>query len=177
MKAKWLSMFLVVAMLLIAFVPGAGAAPLQQPYSAGAAQTYVVLYKSQSVSSDAATVIANAGGTLVYSYDAIGVVIARSDNSFFRGNLLNDNRVESAAATTNFATQLSDDLNATDNTATPAVNTPAPGSDTLSGLQWDMDQIHAPDARAITGGSPNCFGRRYRHGPRLHPPRPRRECR
>jgi len=154
MKAKWLSMFLVLSMLLIVLVPGAGAAPLQQPYSAGAAQTYIILYKSQSVSSDAASVIANAGGTLVYSYDAIGVVIARSDNSFFRDNLLNDNKVENATATKNFATQLSDDLNATDNTAAPAVDTPAPGSDTLSGLQWDMNQIHAPEARAITGGSP-----------------------
>jgi len=38
--------------------------------------------------------------------------------------------------------------------ATPAVpSTPAPGSDTLSSLQWDMDQIHSPEARAITGGS------------------------
>src|SRR5215467_8303340 len=35
----------------------------------------------------------------------------------------------------------------------PAVGTPAPGSDNLSGLQWDMDQISAPQARAINGGS------------------------
>jgi subtilisin family serine protease len=33
--------------------------------------------------------------------------------------------------------------------------TPAPGGDSLSGLQWDMDQIHAPEARAINGGSPS----------------------
>ena len=26
-------------------------------------------------------------------------------------------------------------------------------SDSLSGLQWDMAQIHAPEAHAITGGS------------------------
>ena len=155
MKTRWLSTFLVLAMLLIAIVPGAGAASVQQPYSAGAAQTYIVLYKAQSVSSDAATVIANAGGSLVYSYKEIGVVIARSDNTFFRANLLNDSRVGGASATTNFGTQLSDDLNASDNTPAPAVNTPAPGSDTLSGLQWDMDQIHAPEARAITGGSPS----------------------
>jgi len=58
-----------------------------------------------------------------------------------------------AAATTNFATQLSDDANAADNSAAPTLNTPAPGNDTLSGLQWDMAQIHAPEARAITGGT------------------------
>jgi subtilisin family serine protease len=31
--------------------------------------------------------------------------------------------------------------------------TPAPGDDSLSGLQWDMAQIKAPEARAINGGS------------------------
>jgi subtilisin family serine protease len=35
----------------------------------------------------------------------------------------------------------------------PTIGTPAAGSDTLSGLQWDMDQISAPQARAINGGS------------------------
>ena len=30
---------------------------------------------------------------------------------------------------------------------------PATDSDSLSGLQWDMAQIHAPEAHAITGGS------------------------
>jgi len=153
MKAKWFSTLLILSMLLITFVPTAGAASLQQAYSAGIAQTYIVLYKAQSVASSASTVIANAGGNLVYSYDAIGVVIARSDNSLFRANLLNDSSVENVAATTNFATQLSDNLNASDSTTDPVINTPAPGSDTLSGLQWDMIQIHAPEARAITGGS------------------------
>src|SRR5205814_3534456 len=44
---------------------------------AGGAQTYIVLYKTQSVSMDAANAIANAGGVVVASYNAIGVVIAR----------------------------------------------------------------------------------------------------
>ena len=44
---------------------------------------------------------------------------------------------------------------AADNSASPAAAAPAPGDDTLSGLQWDMNQIHAPEARAITGGSPS----------------------
>ena len=34
-------------------------------------------------------------------------------------------------------------------------STPAPGDDPLSSLQWDMVQIHAPEARAINGGSPS----------------------
>ena len=120
--------------------------------STGVNQTYIVLYKKNSVSSDAATLITKAGGKLVYSYKQIGVVIASSDNAAFSANLLKDSRIQGAAVTAGFATQL--DVDTTDASAeaiTPG--TPAPGNDTLSGLQWDMDQIHAPEARAINGGS------------------------
>ena len=75
---------------------------------AGSAQTYIVLYKTQSVSMDAATVIAKAGGTLVANYNAIGVVIARSDNDAFRSNLMKNSAIQGVAATERFATQLSD---------------------------------------------------------------------
>ncbi len=143
----------VSVVVLLAVVVAAFTASNAAPAQAGTMQTYIVLYAGQSVPADAATVIANAGGALVYNYDAIGVAIAHSDSSTFRANLLKDSRVEGAAATTNFATQLSDDVNANDNSAAPAVNAPAPGNDNLSGLQWDMDQIHAPEARAVTGGS------------------------
>jgi len=117
--------------------------------------TYIVLYKSNAVSSDAAAAVAKAGGTLVKSYQDIGVVIARSANANFRANILKDSRVGGAAATTHFATRLNDDSNAGNGKSSPAPGTPAPGSDSLSGLQWDMDQIHAPQARAISGGSPS----------------------
>jgi hypothetical protein len=76
-----------------------------QVSAAVAAQTYIVLYKANGVAADAAGVIAKAGGSLVYRYDKIGVVIARSSNTAFVANLLKNNRVEGAAATTNFATQ------------------------------------------------------------------------
>jgi lantibiotic leader peptide-processing serine protease len=141
-------LFVVV---VLAFATGQTA-----PAQAGTMQTYLVLYSAQAVPADASTTIASAGGTLVYRYDQIGVAIARSDGDSFRANLLKDKRIEGAAATTNFATQLSDDVAAANDSAAPvANNTPAPGSDTLSGRQWDMDQIHAPEARAITGGSSN----------------------
>jgi lantibiotic leader peptide-processing serine protease len=120
---------------------------------AGSAQTYIVLYNTQSVSADAAATIAKAGGTLVANYNAIGVVIARSDNDAFRDNLMKNSAIQGVAATEKFATQLPDEgvNDSADALVTP--NTPAPGSDNLSGLQWDMIQIHAPDARAINGGS------------------------
>jgi len=119
---------------------------------AGSMQTYIVLYRAQAVPNAAAIAVKQAGGTLLATYSAIGVVVARSDNDAFGSNLLNDTRVESVAATTGFASRLNDD-NVDDGTAVPTINTPAPGSDNLSGLQWDMDQIQAPAARAINGGS------------------------
>jgi subtilisin family serine protease len=120
---------------------------------AGSAHTYIVLYKTQSVSKDAANVVAKAGGTLLASYNAIGVVIARSDNDAFRSNLMKNSAIQGVAATEKFATRLSDSAAADDADAAITPDTPAPGSDNLSGLQWDMDQISAPAARAINGGS------------------------
>jgi subtilisin family serine protease len=126
-------------------VPSAGA-------SAGAASTYVVLYQGADVPTDAAQRIADAGGTLVYRYDQIGVAIARSTNSSFVDVIGNDKRVEGASATAGFATQLTEKMTA----AGPLPgSTPAPGDDPLSDFQWDMVQIHAPEARAINGGSPS----------------------
>ena len=37
----------------------------------------------------------------------------------------------------------------------PHKRSPPAGGDPLSSRQWDMDQIHAPQARAITGGKPS----------------------
>jgi subtilisin family serine protease len=124
------------------------------PTQAGTTQTYIVLYKGQAVPADAAAVVAAAGGTLVYSYNQIGVAIARSDSATFAADLLKDSRIQGASSTAGFGTQLNDDTTV-DSTTVPAVNSPAPGSDNLSGLQWDMDQISAPQARAIDGGSPS----------------------
>jgi lantibiotic leader peptide-processing serine protease len=120
---------------------------------AGIAQNYIVLYKTQSVSMDAANVIAKAGGVLVANYNAIGVVIARSDNDAFRSNLMQNSAIEGVAATEKFATRLPDEGVNDSADALVIPSTPAPGTDSLSYLQWDMVQIHSPEARAINGGS------------------------
>ena len=143
-------------MLAVLFVM-AGSALLPRPgimvAHASGTQTYVVLYKSQAVSANAGSAIASAGGSLVYAYSQIGVAIARSDNASFSSNLKNaDSSVQGVVASAAFATHLNDSA---DNTAdAPALpNTPATDNDSLSGLQWDMVQIHTPEAHAITGGS------------------------
>jgi lantibiotic leader peptide-processing serine protease len=119
------------------------------PAIAGTAQNYLVLYKGNAVAAD---VITRAGGTLVASYNAIGVAVARSSSATFAADVRKDNRVEGAAATAGFATRLDTNVDAG---AEPLPGSaPATDNDNLSGLQWDMTQIHTPEAHAITGGSP-----------------------
>jgi len=137
------ALFLILTLMLAANVG-------VTPAVAGSSQTYLVLYKGNAVAADA---IAKAGGTLVASYNAIGVAVARSSSASFAADVRKDNHVEGAAATAGFATRLDGEVNAADNAAAP--NVPATDSDSLSGLQWDMIQMHTPEAHAITGGSPS----------------------
>ncbi len=145
---------LVASLVTLAFVAAllalsSGAA------GAGASSTYLVLYKKQAVPTDAAASVQKAGGTLVYAYGQIGVVVATSDSSTFASTLAKDSRVDGLSSTVGFATRVDDGAlsDAADTTIIPGI--PAPGSDSLSGLQWDMNQISAPAARAINGGSPS----------------------
>jgi len=123
---------------------------------------YIVLYQQQAIQGSAATTIQQAGGTLVYAYPQIGVAIASSSNPSFRDNLLKNSAIAGAASTAGFATGVSNVESATDSSSTDAgpppgglPNSPATDTDSLSPLQWDMAQIHTPEAHAITGGSPS----------------------
>ena len=142
---------LLLAVLAAVFVTVGTAATSS---GAGAAANYIVLYKGQAVPKDAASTIAAAGGSLVYAYDQIGVAIARSDNTSFRANLLKDARIDNAAPTAGFATQLPNEQADAGPPDGGLPNSPAT-EDPLFSLQWDMRQIHAPEAHAITGGSPS----------------------
>ncbi len=146
---KALRLGLAVVML----VSMLSAIPLVAPSRANTLQTYMVLYRDLAVPSDAAISMGGAGGTLIYQYDAIGVAIARSGDATFREKLLWDNRIENAVTTAGYAVKLNDDVLTNDVSGPSGTLTPSGGN--LSSLQWDMKQIHAPEARAITGGSPS----------------------
>ena len=77
---------------------------------AGAASTYVVLYRGTAVPADAAETIAVAGRTLVTHYDAVGAAIARSTSSSFADVIGKDKRVKGASATGGFATRLTEKM-------------------------------------------------------------------
>ncbi len=153
MKRYWLHAFVCGVGLLASCTqtpsPTINSAPIRS--LAVDSQTYLVLFNGNAVAKEAIT---QAGGTLVANYDAIGVAVVRSSNSTFAATVKKDSRVEGAAATAGFATRLTDDAS-TDALSAPTPSIPAPGNDSLSGLQWDMVQIHAPEARAINGGSPS----------------------
>lgn len=117
-------------------------------------ETYLVVYNQTSVPSDAQGSIARAGGRLVQSYDQIGVAVAVSSNTSFRSNLRQDSRVTDAAQSTLGMVRLKDRL--VDNGDGPGAGqllSESVSETDLSSLQWDMHQIRAPDAHAITGGS------------------------
>src|SRR5947208_15820554 len=147
-----------VPIALLGLVTGVSPLTATVGAHAGTMQNYIVLYSASAVPGDASASLAKAGGSLVYSYPQIGVANAKSDSATFRANIVKDNRVEGAAATAAFATQVKNQLAKTDDASGPQPgdlpNSPATDSDSLSGLQWDMRQIHTPEAHAITGGSP-----------------------
>jgi subtilisin family serine protease len=144
----------VAAALLIALA--ATFALTRGASAAGSSKTYLVLYKQQSIGDGAAAAIQSAGGSIVATYGQIGVAVVTSANPSFADAVQSaDSSVQGAVATAGFATKLDDDAVGGSNDAAVSAPTPAPGSDNLSGLQWDMDQIQAPAARAINGGSPS----------------------
>jgi subtilisin family serine protease len=129
------------------------------PVSAADESTYIVLYKKHDTPASVSSDVSRAGGTLVTAYDQIGVAIARSNSSAFASNLQRDGRIEGVASTAGYATRVEgvQDDSQVDAEGPPSgdlPNTPAADADTFTPQQWDMRQIHTPEAHAITGGSP-----------------------
>ena len=144
----------IAASAALAVVGGFTAFAMSQAASAaGSEQTYIVLYKQGASTAEASQLVSSAGGSLVANWSEIGVVVARSTNSAFAQTVQADSQVEGAAATGGFATQIKLD----DASGPLPGDSPAPDSegDNLTGLQWDMAQIHAFEAHDISGGSPS----------------------
>ncbi|HVZ72645.1 MAG TPA: S8 family serine peptidase [Polyangia bacterium] len=113
-----------------------------------ASQTYLVSFKSGDIPSDAATVVAGAGGTIVTKYANVGLVLARG-GAGFAAALAANARVDGVGASRAVSSLLTP--RKPKGAPPPAVNR-VKGADPLSNHQWDMDQIHAPQARAISAG-------------------------
>jgi subtilisin family serine protease len=119
------------------------------------AANFVVVYKGNSVPANSTTWVERSGGTVVAKYDQIGVVVARSLSDTFESAMETDSRVQGVARSDQPVAQVnpvSADSHG-DDQQPELPNAPA-GQDPLAPLQWDMRQIHVPEANAITGGSP-----------------------
>jgi subtilisin family serine protease len=149
-RPKRISAPAAVTLAFLLSVPLFSFSPAPRAAYATEEQNYVILYRDNASTDDAASAVAAAGGTLVANYSQIGVVIARSSSDMFRSNVMANSRVENASSTAGFGVQIAGVERDAPGPDAPLLT---PSSDNLSGLQWDMDQIHAPEAHSVTLGS------------------------
>jgi subtilisin family serine protease len=151
---NWRKALSLLARTLLVF----GSIAAFQPGSAQAAneQTFVVLYRGNALPDGVTGAIEAAGGTFVYGYPQIGVAIAKSSDPGFALNLGNDASVAGVSASAKFAAQVRSSAGALAASADAAADIPV--DDSLEPFfvnQWDMKQIHVPEAHAITSGDPS----------------------
>lgn len=111
---------------------------------------FLVVYKLEAVPTTAAADIKKAGGTLLATYKELGLVLASSASSTFATTLAKNAFVQAVAPTQGAAVDALPSEDAQQK-ARPAVQTKVAG-DPLVPMQWNMAQIHASQARAITPG-------------------------
>ncbi|MCZ7437207.1 S8 family serine peptidase [Micromonospora sp. WMMC241] len=119
--------------------------------AAGPETSYLVLAPQGTTTGKAAARVAAADGTVVASYDQIGVLVVRSTNPSFPTRVAGAG-VQSVASTAGLGTAL-DEGETVEVSATAA--TADPTREPLYGQQWDMDMIHLPQAHAVTTGRPD----------------------
>jgi subtilisin family serine protease len=112
--------------------------------------TYLVSFTGGAIPSNADDLVGSAGGTITARYPNVGVVLAQSPRADFAPVLRGTGGIAAvgAVASTHSQIQL---LASTAGPSAP-MTPPTSSGDPLSFRQWDMDQIHAPQARAINPG-------------------------
>ncbi|MGX1915553.1 S8 family serine peptidase [Streptomyces phaeochromogenes] len=154
----------------LAFLPNVNASAAPAPDTAGVADaaakisaeatplSYVVNVRAgHGPSSQVKKAIARAGGTIVTSYDKIGVIVVHSSNADFAKTIRKVRGVESAGSTRTAPLP----AQSTTDVGTPKVLTSeqvadveaAAGQDPLEPLQWDLPAIKADKAHEKTLGS------------------------
>ncbi|MHC3468420.1 S8 family peptidase [Streptomyces sp. 7R007] len=149
----------------LAFLPNvtASAAPRETPAATATdatALSYVVNVRpGHGPSAHVKKAIAEAGGTIVTSYDQIGVIVVHSSNADFAKTMRTVPGVQSAGNTRNAPLP----AQSTTDVGTPKALTAdqladvqaADGQDPLEPLQWDLAAIKADKAHEKTLGSPD----------------------
>jgi len=117
-----------------------------------AQQTYLVSFAGGDIPSNADSIVAAAGGSIVTRYQNVGAVLAKGSSALVAA-LRADARVDAVASAKAVSSALGPVRPASG--AHPPLRNGQPGADPLSNRQWDMKQIRAPQARAISAGKPS----------------------
>jgi subtilisin family serine protease len=156
------------AAVLLAFLPAAGCGTdpdgaqsaidgsdvEQRTAALTSGQSYLVSFANGGIPANANSLVSAAGGTIVARYNAVGAVLARSASGSFAATLRATAGIDAVG---NVAAVHSSISPVVENTTKrgPHKLVPRAGGDPLSPRQWDMAQIRAPQARAITAGKPS----------------------
>jgi subtilisin family serine protease len=151
MRRKML-VFIAVAALIGSLAPAARAS---EESGSDAARLFLVLYADGASLEQGRSAIAAAGGTITVENAVIGLAEVHSDNPAFLEDVRRDAAVKGAARDRSIATaqpgmghKFADErleaerALARPHSGGPAVK-PAPGTDELTGYQWDMQMIGA----------------------------------
>ncbi|MEU5722099.1 S8 family serine peptidase [Micromonospora sp. NPDC047738] len=122
--------------------------------AAGPDTTFLVLAPQGGKTDKAAARVAAAKGTVVASYDQIGVLVVRSTNPDFATQVAGAG-VESVASTAGLGTALDEGETIEVSAEEVANATGDPTKEPMYGQQWDMDMIHVPQAHAVNSGNSN----------------------
>ncbi|RKN40622.1 S8 family peptidase [Micromonospora endolithica] len=122
--------------------------------AAGPDTTYLVLAPQGATTDKAAARVAAAAGTVVATYDRIGVLVVRSTNPSFTTAVAGAG-VESVASTAGLGSALDEGETVEVSAAQAVAATADPTAEPLFGQQWDMPMIDVPQAHAVNAGSPD----------------------
>ncbi|SBT42287.1 S8 family peptidase [Micromonospora narathiwatensis] len=122
--------------------------------AAGPETTFLVLAPQGGKTDKAAARVAAANGTVVASYDQIGVLVVRSTNPNFATAVAGAG-VDAVASTAGLGTALDEGETVEVSAAEVAEATGDPTKEPMYAQQWDMDMIHVPQAHKVNAGSPN----------------------
>ena len=141
--------------------PAAASAPASAATDATALSYVVNVRPGHGVSKHVKKAIADAGGTIVTSYDEIGVIVVHSSNADFAPTIREVPGVESAGNTRNapLPAQSTTDEGApvalSASQIADATAEAGAGQDPLEPLQWDLPAIKADKAHEKSLGSPD----------------------
>jgi len=119
-----------------------------------AGQSFVVSFSGGGIPANASSLVTSAGGTIVARYNAVGAVLARSASGSFAATLRATPGIDAVGNAAAVHSSIAPVIMKTVKRP-PHKHPPSAAGDPLSFRQWDMDQIRAPQARAITNGKPS----------------------